>query len=541
MEGRAMNGRGRLAAAATALALMAGTAAAENRAVVVVQETYARFGKVAAPDANTMLRRMRGAGLRVANGFNLNAREMRRAVEDLARPDADPGARIVVLTGEFVSSESDSWLLAADAEAPSLATADFAGVPVSVVIDLMRDGGSRSVLFLADAPTVVRPGARLMDGVRGIGTGGPVNVVTGNATGVAAAATALLTPGTTLGAALKLDPSLRLVQGAGAASVPIPAGADPLSDGGRVLEGESEAWLQAATRNSVASYEEFLRAFPGGRYADVARSRLEAMRGTGDYSAQLGEVQLNLSRGERAQVQRQLTLLTYDTRGIDGIFGPDTRTALTRWQRDNGLPASGYLNADMVARLKRQSQARGSRLEGRARAEQAAAARRDDAYWEDVGQSGGIGGLRAYLQAYPEGRHAADARKRLAQADGSAGQKQIWAQALKANSVAGYQQVINAYPQSAIAQESRTRIAALQAAQAEQAAENKLGLTQLTRQLIEGRLKASGLDTGAADGSFDAKTRAAIRAYQQSRNLRVTGYVNESTMVRLLADSVVGF
>jgi len=526
--------------AAAVLALAAGPAAAENRAVVVVQDSYANYGRAEAPDANALLAKLRGAGLRVANGFNLNNRDLRSALGDLARPDPEPGARIVVMSGQFVSSESDSWLLAADAGSTDLATADLSGVPAAVAIDLMRDGGGRSVLFLADAAGSVNPGARLKDGVRGIGTAGPVNVVTGSPQAVATAAAALLVPGTTLGEALKLDSSLRLVQGAGAASVPIPR-LDPLGDGGRVLEGEAEAWVQAAARNSVASYEEFLRAFPGGRYADVAHRRLEEMRGGRDYTAQLAEVQLNLSRAERAQVQRQLTLLTYDTRGIDGIFGNDTRAALTRWQRDNGLPATGYLNADAVKRLKRQSEERGGRLEAEARKRQEAAARRDDAYWEDVGQSGGVGGLRAYLKEYPEGRHAAEARRALARVDGSAAQKEAWDRALRANTLAGYQEIIDKYPKAPIAQEARERMAALKARQAEQRAEDKLGLTTLTRQLIEGRLAAAGLDPGPTDGAFDAKTRTAIRAYQQSRNLRATGYMNESTMVRLLADTLVGF
>ena len=37
-----------------------------------------------------------------------------------------------------------------------------------------------------------------------------------------------------------------------------------------------------------------------------------------------------------------------------------------------------------------------------------------------------------------------------------------------------------------------------------------------------------------ADGTFDADTRRAIRRFQRSRDLPVTGYVTQATMVHLL-------
>jgi peptidoglycan hydrolase-like protein with peptidoglycan-binding domain len=39
---------------------------------------------------------------------------------------------------------------------------------------------------------------------------------------------------------------------------------------------------------------------------------------------------------------------------------------------------------------------------------------------------------------------------------------------------------------------------------------------------------------------FDAETRRAIRRYQNARGLPVSGYLNEGTVVRLLADAVLG-
>ena len=40
------------------------------------------------------------------------------------------------------------------------------------------------------------------------------------------------------------------------------------------------------------------------------------------------------------------------------------------------------------------------------------------------------------------------------------------------------------------------------------------------------------------DGRFDADTRRALRNYQRDRGMEVSGYLNERTLVRLLADTL---
>ena len=68
--------------------------------------------------------------------------------------------------------------------------------------------------------------------------------------------------------------------------------------------------------------------------------------------------------------------------------------------------------------------------------------------------------------------------------------------------------------------------------------EQALNLTPATRQIIEQRLAALGLEPGRIDGTFDETTRRALRRYQESRGLPPTGYVSQDTVVRILADSV---
>ena len=60
-----------------------------------------------------------------------------------------------------------------------------------------------------------------------------------------------------------------------------------------------------------------------------------------------------LSREQRIGAQRALTALGYDTQGIDGVIGSNTRAALRRWQSANGRIADGYLTAALADELVR--------------------------------------------------------------------------------------------------------------------------------------------------------------------------------------------
>ena len=69
------------------------------------------------------------------------------------------------------------------------------------------------------------------------------------------------------------------------------------------------------------------------------------------------EAALGLGRDERREVQARLMLAGHDPRGIDGVFGPGTRAALSSWQAAEGLEPTGYLDAAALARLERGTEA----------------------------------------------------------------------------------------------------------------------------------------------------------------------------------------
>ena len=55
---------------------------------------------------------------------------------------------------------------------------------------------------------------------------------------------------------------------------------------------------------------------------------------------------------ERREMQRLLTRAGFDTRGIDGIVGPDTIAAVKAFQADSGMTPDGYASLDVLKRLR---------------------------------------------------------------------------------------------------------------------------------------------------------------------------------------------
>jgi peptidoglycan hydrolase-like protein with peptidoglycan-binding domain len=317
---------------------------------------------------------------------------------------------------------------------------------------------------------------------------------------------------------------------------------------------EEAAWGRARQAGTIAGYEAYVAAFPQGRFATLARSELERLRNDPVVQAQAAEAALALNRDARRTVQRQLALLGHDPRGIDGLFGRGSRAAISAWQQAQGLRATGYLDREQVLRLEAQAARRAAELEAEAAARQAEQERQDRNFWSQTGAAGDEAGLRAYLRRFPDGLFADVATDRLAvieedrRAQAAGRDRAAWDAARAAQSVAAYRGYLAEFPQGAFAAEAEARIAELEAEAAggpdrarAEAAEAALGLNALARRLIERRLEGLGYDPGEVDGQFDDRARRAIRRFQAARDLAATGYVDQPTMVALLAGGIVPF
>lgn len=62
--------------------------------------------------------------------------------------------------------------------------------------------------------------------------------------------------------------------------------------------------------------------------------------------------ELPLSRDQKSELQALLTSAGYSTDGVDGKLGPNTRSALRRWQMEAGFPADGYATLQQLEVLR---------------------------------------------------------------------------------------------------------------------------------------------------------------------------------------------
>lgn len=77
----------------------------------------------------------------------------------------------------------------------------------------------------------------------------------------------------------------------------------------------------------------------------------ERIMGAGPLQLDWPEDDRPLGRTEKKTLQEQLTLLNFDTGGVDGILGPNSRKAVREFQRSRGLPADGYASEKLLARV----------------------------------------------------------------------------------------------------------------------------------------------------------------------------------------------
>ena len=86
-------------------------------------------------------------------------------------------------------------------------------------------------------------------------------------------------------------------------------------------------------------------------YAMGVAHLAERISGAGPLRLTWPEDDRPLGRTERKTLQEQLTALGFDTDGVDGILGPNSRKAIRNFQRSRGLPADGYASEKLLQRV----------------------------------------------------------------------------------------------------------------------------------------------------------------------------------------------
>ncbi|MEM9342959.1 MAG: peptidoglycan-binding domain-containing protein [Pseudomonadota bacterium] len=531
--------------------LIAAPAMARDVAVIVDNQSYRQHqAHRDGIQSQVVAQAARRAGYDVYQLRNATADQLWNALT-IRYADMDDADRLVViLSGHMVTDGWDTFLLSQDAGRNSnLFMMTAHGLRIGSMLKLLETKPGDGFLFLAPGePSGVGAGFEQGVGFAEIPQG--VAVVEGDGADLTDFLANSFFQGEPVGLALGRYDGLE-----GDGYLPRRTAAAPVDDQAareaaqrEARAADARAWRQARDQDTVASYNAYLREYPNGQFALAAQARLQTVQRSPEELAAAVEADLGLSREDRRRIQRNLAILDYDPRGIDGIFGPGTRAAIQSWQAAEQLESNGFLTGNQILRLDTAAARRQAELEAEAKRQQEERDRNDRAYWRATGRGNSEDGLRQYLTRYPEGLFSDIARARVAEYEASRRDQisqrdqQDWQAVSEVDTIPAYRQYLDRHPQGAYAEAARTRIQELRGVRADrdainaaQAQEAQVVANPITKLLVERRLSQLGLNPGVVDGTFDDNTRRAIRQYQSARNIQATGYVNQRTLVRMLA------
>ena len=448
-------------------------ALAQNLALVLSNGSYENGADVAAitRQHRAVVAAFEAQGYEVLEGSNLTRLQTRQITSEFVEKLDSADIAVVSLQGHVAHMGERSWLLPVDISASSITDVEYRAVSLDFYAQLLARKPGRSALF--------------------VGESGRMN----------------------------FDVPM-LEEGTGEMILPR----------GVMMVSGDYAKIGTILR------DRFLRR--GERVIDVLRGDIGDLEVEGDIPSSLvladGRARLNtpeeieaslgLGRGARRNIQQDLTDLGFDPRGIDGIFGNATRTAIRAWQRRERLTRTGFLTADQVALLREQGDEARIATQGN-----------DRRYWAQTGADGTEQNLRRYLERYPNGQFANRARAELARLNAQT-DEQAWGRAVAQNTAESYRRYLRDFPNGIYKDIARARIGTPPEVVENDAkrVEDSLRLNAITRLLIEQRVADLGYRTGPRDGNFDLATRQGFRAYQRDRGMEVTGYVTADMIRRLL-------
>ena len=497
------------------------------------------------------------AGFRVIEPEDRSASNMRKAAQEVVQllSEGQVDRLVIVVLGPYANNNSETWVLGNDAAGASSFSVQGKGIAINALSDLAAQAGGRAVIMLAQGAEVSDLGFGLQSGLGDFPRAEGVTYITGGADQlVEITRNGLLEPGKSFAELAQAAPagvefSGFMAEDTGLMGAPDTGGvADDVADdvAGNTGSVEQGFWQAVKAIDSKKAYQIYLERYPNGPHRAEAGAEIERIIAEPGRAARLAEQKLRLSRNKRRQIQGDLALLGFDPHGIDGLFGRGSRSAIKAWQLDRGYEGTGFLTGNQVSQLRGQALDRKAELDQQEQQQRQEAERQDENYWWQTGSSGNEDDLLAYLEKYPDGIYAAQANEML---DGYAetrgepprAEQQAWEETLAQNTIPSYQSFINRYPNSQYRGDATNRINGLQQAQKHaqdvaeaKAQERRVAGAKFTRKIVEQRLVRSGFNPGNVDGNFTPKTRQALRKFQNSRGLPVTGYVSRATMGKLM-------
>ena len=523
---------------------------AEELAVIIANENYRNLTTVPNSDRITALEAdFLDAGFEVVVIRNMTSRMTEAEAVRLWNRMERADRLAVVLSGYYVRTGDSNWLLYTDADAPSSFTLGAWAFPVDSVMDIAARKPGDALVVLAQSQTDIRRGPGVEPPVFDVQVPQGVTYLAGNRAQMANfLANDFLLPGRSIADAVERVPNSFVVSGYLPRNRSFVTNRRPAVDEAAV---ELAFWRRTQNQNTVTAYRDYLDSYPRGRFANEARNRINEQTISPQEQARIDEQALDLTRDQRRTIQRNISLLGIETGGIDGIFGRRTRAAISEWQRQNGVPVTGFLNANQISRIASAAAVRAAELRDEAEHRRAETERADRQFWQQTGLDGTDRGLRRYLERFPDGLFADEAKAQLDDIDrqqrraARREEREAWDRTVMQGTLEAYQTYLNEFPNGRFTEEAKARVNSLSrpetpaaVVEAAKREEEGLSLNGLTRQLIEGQLDRLGLQPGTQDGRFDQDTRRALRRYQRDNGLPVTGYVTRAVVIRLLASAV---
>ncbi len=112
------------------------------------------------------------------------------------------------------------------------------------------------------------------------------------------------------------------------------------------LQAETKAKAEAEARLKLEAEAATQQAAADAKQKEEAAARQKADAVSAlQKAAEASEAALNFSTADRQAIQSALTTLGFDTQGVDGTFGPRTRSMIGSWQKARNQPTTGYLSA----------------------------------------------------------------------------------------------------------------------------------------------------------------------------------------------------
>ncbi len=124
--------------------------------------------------------------------------------------------------------------------------------------------------------------------------------------------------------------------------------ADQGAPAGRIIQPQAGGPRFSVTEN----FDVIKRYNNSDAYAIGVGHLADRIAGGGPLRASFPPDANGLTKADRKEIQERLTALGFDTDGVDGVIGPNTRAAISAYQRRRGLPVTGNPSRDLLRGLR---------------------------------------------------------------------------------------------------------------------------------------------------------------------------------------------